>query len=87
MSGRGCAVGVAPVAEAPVAGRIADTCVTHGSCKDIGLRLQIHGHKASVAGSHTTNLVGFYKGVFLAELLRTIDDVLCYTFTGCIDMT
>ena len=32
----GCAISISPVAVSPVAGRVADACMTHGSGKDVG---------------------------------------------------
>ena len=75
----GRAVGVAPVAEAPVTGRIADAGMAHGSGEDVGHGLQVHRHEAAVAGSHAPHLVGLDEGMFLAELLGALNDVV-----GCV---
>ena len=83
----GRAVGVAPVAEAPVAGRIADAGMAHGSGEDVGHGLQVHRHEAAVAGSHAPHLVGLDEGMFLAELLGALNDVVgCVVAVG-IDMS
>ena len=50
--------------------------MAHRSCKDVCYGLQIHRHEASVARSHATNLVSLYVGVFFAELLGALNDVV-----------
>ena len=83
----GRAVAVSPVAVSPVAGRVADACMTHCCGKDVGHRLQVHRHEAAVACSHASNLVSFYERMFLAELLGALNDVVGRIITVSINVT
>ena len=61
--------------------------MAHGSGEDVGHGLQVHRHEAAVAGSHAPHLVGLDEGMFLAELLGALNDVVgCIVAVG-IDMS
>ena len=83
---RHLAVAVAPIALAPIAGVVADAGMGYGAGEDVGLRLEILGHKASVACSYATHLGAVGEGVVAAERLRGLDDVFGNALTRCVDV-
>ena len=80
------AVGVAPVALAPVGGVVADSGMGHGSSENIGLGLKIFGHESAVRSAQATHVMGINETVVGAELFCSFDDVLCHSLTGRVDM-
>ena len=75
------AVRVPPIAIAPITRRVTNACVAHSSGKNVGLCLQVHGHETTIRGPQTTYLLVVDKWVLLAELLGTLNDVLCGVVT------
>ena len=74
------AIGIAPVATAPIAGDVGDARVGDGGGEDVRARLQVLRHKAAVTGTHTTYFLAIDEGVGRHELLGSFDDVIARTF-------
>jgi len=60
---RNLAVRVAPITFSPVTGVVADAGMRNGCCKNIGLRLQILGHEATVRGADAAYALRVYIGM------------------------
>ena len=60
--------------------------MSHGSGKDVGHRLQVHGHEAAVRCTETAYLLVIDVRVLAAELLCSLDDVIGGVFSVGVDM-
>ena len=70
------AVGITPVALAPIAGDVADAGVRDGRREDVRLRLEVLRHEAAIRGADATDLVAVDEGMLLAETLGALDDLV-----------
>ena len=80
------AIGVAPVAAAPIAGDVGDAGVRDGGGEDVRARLQVLRHETAIAGSTASHLLRIYKGMFLAEPLGSFDDLIGCACSPSVDM-
>ena len=83
----GLAVGIAPVAETPVTGVVADAGVGNGAGEAVGQRGDVLRHEAAVGSADAADLLRIDERVLLAELLRTFDDVLGGAVAGRVHVT
>ena len=79
-------VGIAPKSLAPIGSVVADSGMRHGGSEDVGLRLKILGHEATVGSSQTAHMTGIHIVVVGTELPRALNNVLCHSLTGSVDM-
>ena len=57
---------------------VADASVRNGGGKNVGLRLQVLRHESAIRCADATDFFRVYKGVFLAETLGSLDDIVGY---------
>ena len=80
------AVGVAPVAFAPVTGDVGDAGVADCRGEQVRLHHEVLRHEAAEGGADTADAAPVHEGVGLTELFHTLNDVLGPAFAPGIDV-
>ena len=83
---RHLAVTITPIALAPIAGVVAYACMRYGCGEDVGLGLQVLGHKPAVRCTDTAHALGVYVGVDFKKRFCSFDNVFGHTLACGVDM-
>ena len=81
---RDFAVGIAPVALAPVTCVVTDAGVGDAGSKNVALCQQQLGHKAAVGGAEAADVLAVHIRMILAETVHSLQDILCHALAGSI---
>ena len=83
----GFAVSMSPISATPIRGNVRNTGMTHRRGENVGARLEILSHKATIACAHATHLLGLDIRMRSHKGLRGFDDIIARTLSPGIDVT